>query len=69
MERSFRLFSGLFGDAITALQDAEIANMEAKYDVEIEAAQGNAEEVERLENEKPRKNLKLRKNTQMYNLL
>ena len=60
-KEAFDYFSGLFGDAITALQDAEIANMEAKYDVEIEAAQGNAEEVERLENEKAEKKLEIEK--------
>lgn len=60
-KEAFDYFSGLFGDAIKALQDAEIANMEAKYDVEIEAAKGNAEEVERLENEKAQKKLEIEK--------
>lgn len=60
-KEQFDYYSNLFGDAITALQDAEIANMEAKYDVEIEAAQGNAEEVERLENEKAQKKLEIEK--------
>jgi TP901 family phage tail tape measure protein len=60
-KESFDYFANLFGSAITALQDAEIANMEAKYDVEIEAAQGNAEEVERLENEKAQKKLEIEK--------
>jgi TP901 family phage tail tape measure protein len=60
-KEQFDYYSSLFGDAITALQDAEIANMEAKYDVEIEAAQGNAEEVERLENEKAQKKLEIEK--------
>lgn len=57
----FDYYSNLFSSAITALQDAEVANMEAKYDVEIEAAQGNAEEVERLENEKAQKKLDIEK--------
>lgn len=60
-KQQYDYYSNLFGDAITALQDAEIANMEAKYDVEIEAAQGNAEEVERLENEKAQKKLEIEK--------
>lgn len=60
-KQQYDYYSNLFGDAITALQDAEIANMEAKYDVEIEAAQGNAEEVERLENEKAEKKLEIEK--------
>ncbi|WP_417008623.1 phage tail tape measure protein [Bacteroides congonensis] len=60
-KQQYDYYSNLFGDAITALQDAEIANMEAKYDVEIEAAQGNSEEVERLENEKAQKKLEIEK--------
>ena len=36
-------------------------NIDAKYDVEIEAAKGNAEEVERLENEKAQKKLDVQK--------
>lgn len=60
-KQQYDYYSNLFGDAITALQDAEIANMEAKYDVEIETAQGNAEEVERLENEKAQKKLEIEK--------
>jgi len=48
-------------DAVTALQDAEIAGMEAKYDVEIEAAGDNTEEVTRLENEKAQAKLDIQK--------
>ena len=36
-------------------------NVDAKYDAEIAAAQGNAEEVERLENEKAQKKLDIEK--------
>ncbi len=39
----------------------EIDNVEAKYDAEIEAAQGNAEEIERLEQEKAQKKLDIEK--------
>lgn len=35
--------------------------MEAKYDAEIAAAQGNAQEVERLETEKAQKKLEIEK--------
>ncbi|MCL1942235.1 MAG: hypothetical protein FWF54_01605 [Candidatus Azobacteroides sp.] len=45
----------------SALQNAETANIDAKYDAEIARAQGNAEEVERLENEKARKKLDIEK--------
>ena len=39
----------------------EIDNVEAKYDAEVEAAQGNAEEIERLEQEKAQKKLDIEK--------
>lgn len=54
-------WTGLAGGAIAALQDAEMARIDAKYDAEIQAAQGNAEEVERLENEKAQKKLDVEK--------
>lgn len=60
-KEAFDYYSNLFGDAVKALQDAEIANMEAKYDAEIAAAQGNAQEVERLETEKAQKKLDIEK--------
>lgn len=60
-KEAFDYYSNLFGDAVQALQNAEIANMEAKYDVEIEAARGNAQEVERLEQEKAEKKLEIEK--------
>lgn len=39
-------------------------NIDAKYDAEIEAAKGDAEEIERLENEKAQKSLMYKKNMQ-----
>jgi hypothetical protein len=48
-------------DAVSTLMDAETANMEARYDAEIAAAGDNAEEVERLENEKAKKKLDIEK--------
>lgn len=39
-------------------------NIDAKYDAEIEAAKGDAEEIERLENEKAQKKLDVQKNMQ-----
>jgi hypothetical protein len=48
-------------DTVSALMDAETANMEARYDAEIAAAGNNAEEVERLENEKAKKKLDIEK--------
>ena len=57
----FDYFSNLFAGAVSALQQAELDNLDAKYDAEIEAAKGNAEEVERLENEKAQKKLDIEK--------
>ena len=54
-------FAGMASDAISALQDAEIANTDAKYDAEIAAAGDNKEEVERLENEKAKEKLNIEK--------
>ena len=56
----FDTYSGLASNAV-ALQQAELDQIDAKYDVAIEAAQGNAEEVERLENEKAQKKLDVQK--------
>ena len=60
-KKQFDYYSGLFSGAVNALQQAEMANIDAKYDAEIEAAQGNAEEVERLEKEKAQKKLDVEK--------
>lgn len=57
----FDTYSGLASNAIEAMQQAELDQIDAKYDVAIEAAQGNAEEVERLENEKAQKKLDVQK--------
>lgn len=46
---------------VSALMEAETAKLDAEYDVRIEAAQGNSEEVERLENEKAQKKLDIEK--------
>lgn len=60
-KQQFDYFSDLFAGAVNALQQAEMDNVDAKYDAEIEAAQGNAEEVERLETEKAQKKLDIEK--------
>ena len=60
-KQQFDYFSDLFAGAVSALQQAEMDNLDAKYDAEIEAAKGNAEEVERLENEKAQKKLDIEK--------
>lgn len=60
-KQSFDYYSNLFGTAVKQLQDAEMANVDAKYDAEIEAAQGNADQVERLEKQKANEKLKIQK--------
>lgn len=60
-KKQFDYYSNLFSGAVQALQQAEMDQVDAKYDAEIEAAQGDAEEVERLENEKAQKKLDIQK--------
>lgn len=60
-KKQFDYYSSLFSGAVQALQQAEMDQVDAKYDAEIEAAQGNTEEVERLENEKAQKKLDIQK--------
>ncbi len=50
-----------FSGAISALQEAELANIDAKYDAEIQRAGENSEEVARLEKEKENKKLAVQK--------
>ncbi|WP_255469813.1 hypothetical protein [Bacteroides hominis] len=60
-KKQFDYYSNLFSGAVQALQQAEMDNVDALYDTEIEAAQGNSEEVERLEKEKAQKKLDIQK--------
>lgn len=60
-KKQFDYYSDLFAGAVQALQQAEMDNVDAQYDAEIEAAQGNKEEVERLEKEKAQKKLDIQK--------
>lgn len=60
-KKQFDYYSDLFSGAVQALQQAEMDNVDAQYDAEIEAAQGNKEEVERLEKEKAQKKLDIQK--------
>lgn len=52
---------GFASNAVSALQSAETSKLDAEYDARIAAAQGNADEVERLENEKAQKKLDIEK--------
>lgn len=61
LKKSYDAYSEMFSGAISALQDAELANIDAKYDAEIQRAGDNTEEVERLEKEKESKKLEVQK--------
>ncbi|MCC8153605.1 MAG: hypothetical protein LIP01_04950 [Tannerellaceae bacterium] len=60
-KKQFDYYLNLFSNAIQSLQQAEMGSIDARYDVEIEAAKGNSEEVERLEQEKAEKKLEVQK--------
>jgi hypothetical protein len=53
--------TGGLSSAFNTFKNIEIDNVEAKYNAEIEAAKGNTEEVERLEQEKAQKKLDIEK--------
>lgn len=61
LKKSYDTYSEMFTGAISALQDAELANIDAKYDAEIARAGSNSEEVARLEKEKENKKLAVQK--------
>ena len=54
-------YTNLFSNVVSGLQDAEMANIDAKYDAEIKAAEGNTELQEKLEKKKANEQLKVQK--------
>lgn len=54
-------YTNLFSNAVTSLQNAEMANVDAKYDAEIKAAKGNTALQEKLEKKKANEKLKIQK--------
>lgn len=54
-------YTELFSNAVGALQNAEMANVDAKYDAEIKAAEGNIALQEKLEKKKASEKLKIQK--------
>lgn len=54
-------YTNLFSNAVGALQSAEMANVDAKYDAEIKAAEGNTALQEKLEKKKANEKLKIQK--------
>lgn len=59
--KQVQLYTNLFSNAVTSLQNAEMANVDAKYDAEIKAAEGNTALQEKLEKKKANEKLKIQK--------
>lgn len=59
--KQVQLYANLFSNAVTSLQNAEMANVDAKYDAEIKAAEGNTALQEKLEKKKANEKLKIQK--------
>lgn len=60
-KKYFDLYSQLSGSMFSAIQDAEIAKSDAKYDVLIQQAKNNGEDTAALEEEKENKKLEIQK--------
>lgn len=60
-EKQAEYYTNLFSNAVTSLQNAEMANVDAKYDAEIKAAEGNTALQEKLEKKKANEKLKIQK--------
>lgn len=61
VKKYFDYYSQLSGSMFTAIQDAEIAQSDAKYDVLIQQAKNNGEDTAALEEEKENKKLEIQK--------
>lgn len=61
MKEAFDYYSNLTSGAAQALQQAEIANVDAKYDAEIEAAKNAGKDTTELEKNKANEKLKIQK--------
>lgn len=60
-KKYFDYYAQLSGSMFTAIQDAEIAKSDAKYDVLIQQAKNNGEDTAALEEEKENKKLEIQK--------
>ena len=60
-KEAFDYYAGLAGGAVKALQDAEMANVDAKYDAEIEAARNAGKDTTDIEKKKANEKLKIQK--------
>ena len=54
-------YTNLFSNAVTSLQNAEMANVDAKYDGENKAGEGNTALQEKREKKKANEKLKIQK--------
>lgn len=61
MKEAFDYYANLSGGAVQALQKAEEANVDAKYDAEIEAARNAGKDTAELEKKKANEKLKIQK--------
>ena len=61
MKEAFDFYSNLSNGAVQALQQAEEANVDAKYDAEIEAAKKAGKDTTELEKKKANEKLKIQK--------
>lgn len=61
MKEAFDYYANLSGGAVQALQKAEEANVDAKYDAEIEAARNAGKDTTELEKKKANEKLKIQK--------
>lgn len=60
-KEAFDYYAGLAGGTVKALQDAEMANVDAKYDAEIEAARNAGKDTTDIEKKKADEKLKIQK--------
>lgn len=60
-KKYFDFYANLSGSMFSAIQDAEIATSDAKYDVLIQQAKNNGEDTAALEEEKENKKLEIQK--------
>lgn len=61
VQKYYDYYSQLAGSMVSAIQEAEIAKSEAKYDVLIQQAKNNGEDTAELEQEKENKKLEIQK--------
>lgn len=61
VQKYFDYYAQLAGNMVSAIQQAEIAQTEAKYDVLIQQAKNNGEDTAALEEEKENKKLEIQK--------